>query len=162
MVIHSQEKSGGTRGTNGPCWIIREDTSPGGYWGLLTVELEELGTILPIFGGQEHALDFMMDTLDPGSRVRLEAIQMARPAGFGATRLPVRRGAGGIRPVIGRGLPEYRRARRPVQRKLRGCGARQGKDLVYPRGAQGDTLDTARRGPETLSTSNSAKRHETL
>lgn len=78
MVIHSQEKPGGTQDTNGPCWIIREDTSPGGYWGLLTVELEELGTVLPIFGGQEYALDFMMDTLDPGSRVRLEAIQMAR------------------------------------------------------------------------------------
>lgn len=78
MVIHNQVMPEDTRGTNGPCWIVREDTGPGGYWGLLTVELEELGTVLPIFGKQEHALNFMMDTLDPGSRIQLEAIQMGR------------------------------------------------------------------------------------
>lgn len=78
MAIHDQGTPADTQGTNGPCWIIREDDGPEGCLGLLTVELAELGTVLPIFGSQEHALDFMEATLEPGKRIPLRAIQMAR------------------------------------------------------------------------------------
>lgn len=82
MASHEQRLPGDSQVTNGPCWIIREDHGAGESWILLTVELEELGTILPVFGGREPALGFMKDfiTHSPGTgpRFQPEAVQMAR------------------------------------------------------------------------------------
>jgi hypothetical protein len=75
MAIHDRGTPEDTQRTNGPCWLIREDE---GHGGLLTVELAELGTVLPVFGGQGDALDFMEATLEPGLRVPLRAVQVAR------------------------------------------------------------------------------------